>query len=105
MTDEDFIRLFGCDRDTYDKKLCENEYRILKERDNQYEESLLMESEDLRTLQNENPSDKLNTQEMIGVLFSESYGGCRISKEAAELYRKKKNMKQSEFVSHSTLVW
>jgi hypothetical protein len=37
ITDEDFIKLFGCDRETYDKKLCDNEYKILKEREKEYE--------------------------------------------------------------------
>jgi hypothetical protein len=37
ITDEEFIKLFGCDRDTYDKKLCDNEYKILKEREKEYE--------------------------------------------------------------------
>lgn len=50
MTDEDFIVMFGCDRDTYDRKLWENECRILKERDNAYYEYLKMEKEDINVL-------------------------------------------------------
>lgn len=50
MTNEDFIEMFGCDRDTYDRILCENECRILKERDNAYEEQLQMEKEDVNVL-------------------------------------------------------
>lgn len=37
LTEEDFIRMFGCDRETYDKKLCENEERILRERERKYD--------------------------------------------------------------------
>jgi len=43
ITDEDFIKMFGCDRETYDKKLCENEYRRLKERDNIAEREIMAE--------------------------------------------------------------
>ena len=37
ITDEDFVEMFGCDKKTYDKMLCENEAKILKERDRIYE--------------------------------------------------------------------
>ena len=43
MTDEEFIAMFGCDRDTYDRILWENECRILRERENRYNEILAME--------------------------------------------------------------
>lgn len=36
ITDDEFIKIFGCDRQSYDKQLCENEERILKERDRIY---------------------------------------------------------------------
>lgn len=35
-SEEEFIKEFGCDRETYDKKLCENEARILREREKIY---------------------------------------------------------------------
>lgn len=50
MTDEEFISMFGCDRDTYDRILCENEYQILRERENRYNEILAMEKEDVNVL-------------------------------------------------------
>ena len=36
LTDDEFVEMFGCDKKTYDKLLCENEYKILKERDRMF---------------------------------------------------------------------
>lgn len=43
MTDEDFITMFGMDRDSYDKKLCDNEYNLLKKREEEYEAAIKKE--------------------------------------------------------------
>lgn len=40
ISDEEFIQQFGCDKATYDKLLCENEDKILKERDKIYQEEI-----------------------------------------------------------------
>jgi hypothetical protein len=53
ITEEEHMKIFGCDSETYDKMLCENEYRILKERENVYEEMLQMEKNDTNTLNKE----------------------------------------------------
>lgn len=55
LSEEDFIKLFGCDREAYNKKLCENEERILRKRE--YELQLHM-----------------NTQTFIGKYLNYSYG-------------------------------
>lgn len=36
ISDEEFIKEYGCDKETYDKLLCENEDRIFKEREEIY---------------------------------------------------------------------
>ena len=38
ITEEEFIEMFGCTQEEYDKILCENERRILQERDRVAEE-------------------------------------------------------------------
>lgn len=38
ISDEEFVKMFGWDKETYDKILCENEYRILKKRDTYYDD-------------------------------------------------------------------
>lgn len=38
MTEEDFVKEFGCDRETYDRILCENERRILEAREEKVNE-------------------------------------------------------------------
>jgi glycosyltransferase involved in cell wall biosynthesis len=49
IQEEEFIKTFGCDRATLDKKLCDNERRILQEREAEYNEWIQM---------NENDKDK-----------------------------------------------